>query len=316
MVAFNAISSYHNRKEDFSWDIVWPWKGPQSIYMFLWLVTHNRLKTKAELARRHILADVGCECFGCGVKDTLHVLRDCMVVKRLWHRFVPVEALQFFFDPPLKEWLQSNLTSERKLVSGLKWTTFLGVAIWHLWFWRNQFQFEGGPIGSMSLVNDIMARDEEIHRLNTSSLGMTHRKIEGWIRWSAPSQPRCKLNIDGALKSNGAASVGGLVRDHNGTWIVGFGINIGHCSVTLAEFWGLFHGLNTAWQHGIRRVMVEIDSQCVVQLVQQSQETTNEYTPLVRSIRELLQHDWHVTLHHVYREANSAVGFLANFALS
>lgn len=68
MVAFNAISSYHNRKEDFSWDIVWPWKGPQSIYMFLWLVTHNRLKTKAELARRHILADVGCDCFGCGGK--------------------------------------------------------------------------------------------------------------------------------------------------------------------------------------------------------------------------------------------------------
>lgn len=103
--AYNAISSYHNRNEDFSWDIVWRWKGPQSIRTFLWLVTHNRLKTKAELARRHILADAGCDHCGCGVEDRLHVLRDCMAAKRIWHRLIPVEALQFFFDPPLREWL-------------------------------------------------------------------------------------------------------------------------------------------------------------------------------------------------------------------
>lgn len=128
---------------------------------------------------------------------------------------------------PLKEWLWTNLTSKRILVSSLKWNTFFGVVIWHLWFWRNQYQFKGGFVGSISLVNDSMARAKEIHHLNTSSLIMTHRKTEGWIRWNALSWPWCKLNTDGARKKNNVASVGDLVRDHNDTWIIDLALILG-----------------------------------------------------------------------------------------
>lgn len=128
----------------------------------------------------------------------------------------------------------------------------------------------------MSIVNDILSRPEELHHLNTSSLFRGNKKTERWISWSAPIWPWCKLNTDGARNRNGEASANGLVGDHNGTWITGFGINIGHCSVTIAELWGLFHGLNIEWKHGFRRVMVEVDSHCVFQLVQQPLEATNE----------------------------------------
>lgn len=63
-------------------------------------------------------------------------------------------------------------------------------------------------------------------------------------------------------------------------------------------------------------LLVEIDSLCVTQLVQKPLVAANEYSPLICSIKELFKPDWHVTINHVYRKANFAANFLANYALS
>lgn len=41
-------------------------------------------------------------------------------------------------------------------------------------------------------------------------------------------------------------AAGGLIHDHNGKWITGFVMNIGSCSVTVAELYELYHNLNKA----------------------------------------------------------------------
>ena len=43
-------------------------------------------------------------------------------------------------------------------------------------------------------------------------------------------------------------------------------MKIGESSVTMAELWGLYQGLNLAWNVGIRRLLVEVDSSCVAQM--------------------------------------------------
>lgn len=45
------------------------------------------------------------------------------------------------------------------------------------------------------------------------------------------------------------AGCGGLLRDENGNWIVGF----------VAELWGILYGLELAWKHGYRKVIIEAD---------------------------------------------------------
>lgn len=140
--AYNVISNTQNRDEDKSWDIVWLWKGPKSIRTFLWLVMHNRLKTKAELLRRHIPTDNGCDRCGYSVKNTLHVIRDCMIVKWMWNRFIPVDTRPMFFSLNIKDWLWHNLNNKRLLGCELKWDTFFGVAIWRLWFGVISFSLE------------------------------------------------------------------------------------------------------------------------------------------------------------------------------
>ena len=51
---------------------------------------------------------------------------------------------------------------------------------------------------------------------------------------------------------------------------------IGYWSVIVAELWGVYQGLVMAWDHGIRWLLVEVDSQCVFQMLNNLEEMTNE----------------------------------------
>lgn len=115
--AYNVISIAKHRDEDQIWKIIWQSEGPQSYRTFLWLAMHDRLKVKTELLRRHILIGNGCDRCGYLVEDTLHVLRDYMVAKRLWNQFLPVAQHHQFFSLNLKEWICQNLLSKRLLGS-------------------------------------------------------------------------------------------------------------------------------------------------------------------------------------------------------
>ncbi|KAL9407952.1 hypothetical protein AB3S75_046482 [Citrus x aurantiifolia] len=50
---------------------------------------------------------------------------------------------------------------------------------------------------------------------------------EVWIHRSPPVWPWCKINSDSSCKRSGFSSAGGIIRDYNGKWIRGFGLNIG-----------------------------------------------------------------------------------------
>lgn len=93
-------------------------------------------------------------------------------------------------------------------------------------------------------------------------------------------------------------------------------MNIGESSVTMAELWGLYQGLNLAWNIGISHLLVEVDSYCVVQMTAKQATVPNAYYPLMVAIREILSRNWQVSITHIYREANSAADFMANMALS
>ncbi|KAG7568483.1 Ribonuclease H-like superfamily [Arabidopsis thaliana x Arabidopsis arenosa] len=73
------------------------------------------------------------------------------------------------------------------------------------------------------------------------------------------------MNTDGASKGNpGLATASGVLRNSDGEWCGGFALNIGRCSAPLAELWGVYYGLYTAWEHRVTRLVLEVDSSLVV----------------------------------------------------
>ncbi|KAK8519604.1 hypothetical protein V6N12_025637 [Hibiscus sabdariffa] len=52
------------------------------------------------------------------------------------------------------------------------------------------------------------------------------------------------LNTDGALfHSSSIGSAGGLLCDHEGSWLLGFNKHLGISSIMEVEFWGIIEGL-------------------------------------------------------------------------
>ncbi|KAE8661546.1 hypothetical protein F3Y22_tig00113725pilonHSYRG00927 [Hibiscus syriacus] len=58
------------------------------------------------------------------------------------------------------------------------------------------------------------------------------------------------LNVDGAVsRTSGLGSIGSLIRDTNGCWIVGFHKSVGILDALHAELWAIFSGLQLAWSN-------------------------------------------------------------------
>lgn len=101
-----------------------------------------------------------------------------------------------------------------------------------------------------------------------SLTGQALRSDSGGVhRWEKPSAGRVKVNVDGAVKANRAAGGGGLVRDSQGQWVVGFCHNMGTSNPLRAELQAMASAVQLVIDHSFPRVVVESDCAEAVRLV-------------------------------------------------
>ncbi|CAI0420751.1 unnamed protein product [Linum tenue] len=113
------------------------------------------------------------------------------------------------------------------------------------------------------------------------------------------------------IPESGHAAAGGLIRYHTGCCLAAFASNLGICSITRAELRGAVEGLQLAWDRGYRRVRVELDSHCAVQLLH-NQSTDHHHAAVIERFHELCARDWEVMCYQIYREGNRCTDFLAS----
>jgi len=153
---------------------------------------------------------------------------------------------------------------------------------------------------------------------NTSNSGV---KVPIWCTWRCPPNGWVCLNTDGSVFENhrngcSGSACGGLVRDSSGCYLGGFTVNLGNTSVTLAELWGVVHGLKLAWDLGCKKVKVDIDSGNALGLVRHGPVANDPAFALVSEINELVRKEWLVEFSHVFRESNRAADKLAHLGHS
>ncbi|KAE8697871.1 RING/U-box superfamily protein, putative isoform 4 [Hibiscus syriacus] len=77
-------------------------------------------------------------------------------------------------------------------------------------------------------------------------------------KWRPPCAGIVKINADGAVNQNSMETAsGGVLRDNFGNWMSGYHRDISRCSMFQDQLWGVFDGLNIAWNHGFRNIIVE-----------------------------------------------------------
>ena len=133
------------------------------------------------------------------------------------------------------------------------------------------------------------------------------------IRWEKLGLGWVKLNTDGSSLGNpGLAGGGGLIRDEEGAWVVGFARNIGISSSFIAELWALRDGLMICVHRNFNAIEVEVDARVVIDVLSASKCTNNLAAPLVDDYKQLATQIHQIRFKHYFRKANRSANKLAS----
>ena len=132
------------------------------------------------------------------------------------------------------------------------------------------------------------------------------------VRWEKPSPGWVKLNTDGSsLVNSEIAGSGGLIRNSDGGWIMGFVRKIGTTSSVAAEIWALRDGLSLYVQLRPLAVEIELDAKSVVSVFSSNITCSGDLSPLIDDCKELLRQIPQTKMIHCLREANFCANALA-----
>ncbi|MBA0819732.1 hypothetical protein Gohar_021208, partial [Gossypium harknessii] len=96
------------------------------------------------------------------------------------------------------------------------------------------------------------------------------------------------LSTDGAVaKDSGYAATGGVARDRDGNWIMGFNRFLGVCSPFEVEVWGILNGILILFNKGYRRIIIMTDNLEIAQILTDMDLEDSGITVLRRTHRIL-----------------------------
>ena len=94
--------------------LIWSAKVPRKLKVFSWLLFKDRLNTRVNLARKHIIDSDICPRCATTTEDSNHLFITCPLANRIWQRvgFLPSsDDLNELWDTPLPQHLPKNAWS-------------------------------------------------------------------------------------------------------------------------------------------------------------------------------------------------------------
>jgi hypothetical protein len=131
--AYHLIAGDISNNVDKKWHQIWKLDSMERIRVFIWLLVHNRLQTKARLARWQ-LGNSFCDRCTQFDETTLHVVRDCPTAVNIWrHLLSSPQERGIFFVVEFHEWINLNLTNKFGRRYGNDWKEIWATACFLLW---------------------------------------------------------------------------------------------------------------------------------------------------------------------------------------
>ncbi|CAN1138896.1 Putative ribonuclease H protein At1g65750, partial [Linum perenne] len=136
-------------------------------------------------------------------------------------------------------------------------------------------------------------------------------RYETEIAWRPAGEDWTTLNSDGSvIQDRSSAAAGIVLRSHSGRINYAAATNLGNCSITRAELRGAVEGMAIAWNLGIRKLEIQLDSTAAINILLQS-HNGHQHSSLAARFQRLRERDWETKIVHVYREANHLADCLA-----
>ncbi|KAH1074811.1 hypothetical protein J1N35_027139 [Gossypium stocksii] len=115
-------------------------------------------------------------------------------------------------------------------------------------------------------------------------------------------------------RNTGYAASGGIARDHEGNWIMGFTRFLGVCSPFEAEVWGILDGILILLNKGYRRIRLPNDNLEVIQTLT-NLNLEDSGIPILRRTQRIMKAEGVWKIMHIPRNQNSVADHLAKVSL-
>eukprot|EP00253_Pinus_taeda_P003713 PITA_03713 len=293
--------------KDKAWEKIWNPSIWPKILTFLWLLAHNRILSWDNLRKRKFAGPSICLNFKMEEESAVHLMLNCPLSKRIWEK-VSFRSRKDGREQgdilnTLRKWPQTPYQS--KILNTL-WQIVPGIVLWNIWKERNRriFKDQELPLEKVWKIihtniqetlsskhwasEDFPTNPQEQHiwgnwKINIQAprapqASSTIQQVSP-SRWTPPRLNTYMLNFDGASKGNpGNTGYGGAIRNSQGQPVKIYYGSIGWNTNNAAELEGLWRGLNLAYIQRLTPLIVEGDSQIIIDMItkiQQGKEVQN-----------------------------------------
>ncbi|GAU22350.1 hypothetical protein TSUD_106780 [Trifolium subterraneum] len=263
-----------------SWSWLWHVSAPEKLKFFFWTMLHNSLPTRDMLAHRGIITRNLCPRCSNHAETTIHCLRDCDFVNRIWKSIGFLDQ-NFFQGVDVYAWLHNGLNSP---------TMMLFIAgIWWIWRARNAMCLDSEMVSFWSQKLRIM----DYALLLKNCYFSTHEiSTTKFVKWNALGGTGLILNVDGSSIGNpGISGFGGLIRNADGAWIHGFFGNLGVTNILHPELMAIYKGLLLAWELNIKELWCYSDSKMAIKLITDPTDVWHHYAAILNNIKDILDRE-------------------------
>ncbi|GLT61795.1 hypothetical protein SLA2020_344770 [Shorea laevis] len=264
------------------------WKG-EANGLFSSASTHRILCSNSNVSSSDWGWDPICKVCNNQVESLDHIFRGCpptvAVLNRLLLGCLDMDHAMMDFGVWIK--IQTSKMTPSS-IHQIPWTVIFCFALWMIWKQRNYIIYRGSQVNVQAMSDMVVNSAIEFWASQPSPLGCNIKQPH-LISWEPPPHDWIKLNTDGSVTCNpGMGSCGGLFRNSQGMWIIGYTRNVGHTTALAAELWAIRDGLQTAINLHFNSIIVETDCYVAYQLLSAAANLHHPHSTLIMDYVELL----------------------------
>ncbi|XP_027156179.1 uncharacterized protein LOC113756908 [Coffea eugenioides] len=308
---------------------IWHRQLPLKVSFFMLRLLLQRLPLNDALGRFGVQLPSKCFCCRSATGESSeHIFSSDQLAREEWSYFGAVCGIGSpqgrVCDRMVMWWLSSQSKGQRRVVVSI----LPSFICWHIWKARNKAVREGVSLSSgdicHGIIQDVVLAvssevnrwnlclpfDQFFDRLSTPPVPLQCRIV----RWQAAGTGIATLNTDGWSKGNpGVSGGGGVLRDSEGRFLIGYSVCLGVSTSLRAEVLALLAGLRLCHQRGFTQVRVQSDSLVLVGILQRRLQCPWQIRREVFHIWQLEEDSGHFS--HCFRETNTVADILANEGL-